>query len=171
MLSMTREPKPGHWQTVGGAKDKKKRQEEKKEVKKDRLGVAIDPASAAFAAFDKAFLDKGMAAKEQQEQQSYKGAFAGLVDEAPAHASHDDDEGSSGDEASTATPAGGAGAAALAKPKQPKAPKKPKLTVAQVAAGVGAGCDDACVLLFTRRLWSAAQSRECVAFKPLLGNS
>jgi hypothetical protein len=109
--------------------------EEKKEVKKDRLGVAIDPTAAAFAAFDRSYADKAAAAKAaaaaQQRDANYKGAFAGLVDEVPQIVQ--EDEGSSGDEGSSATPAGTA--AAAAKPKQPKAPKKPKLTVAQVAAG------------------------------------
>jgi hypothetical protein len=112
--------------------------EEKKDVKKDRLGVAIDPTAAAFAAFDRSYADKAAAAKAaaaaaaQQRDANYKGAFAGLVDEVPQVVA--DDEGSSGDEGSSAAPA--ASAAAAAKPQQPKAPKKPKLTVAQVAAGV-----------------------------------
>ncbi|KAF6264261.1 hypothetical protein COO60DRAFT_1660272 [Scenedesmus sp. NREL 46B-D3] len=135
MLSMNRETKPGHWQTVA-TKEKKKRQEDKKEVKKDRLGVAIDPTAAAFAAFDRNYADKAAAAKAaaaaQQRDANYKGTFAGLVDEAPQVLQ--DDEGSSGDEGASATTA--ASAAGTAKPKQPKAPKKPKLTVAQVAAGV-----------------------------------
>jgi hypothetical protein len=109
--------------------------EEKKEVKKDRLGVAIDPTTAAFAAFDRSYADKAAAAKAaaaaQQRDANYKGAFAGLVDEAPQVVQ--DDEGSSGDEGSSVTPS--AATTAAAKPKQPKAPKKPKLTVAQVAAG------------------------------------
>ncbi|WIA35372.1 hypothetical protein OEZ86_003823 [Tetradesmus obliquus] len=136
MLSMNRETKPGHWQTVAPKEKKQKRQEEKKDVKKDRLGVAIDPTAAAFAAFDRSYANKAAAAKAaaaaaaQQKDASYSGAFAGLVDEVPQVVQ--DEEGSSGDEGSSAA----APAAAAKAPKQPKAPKKPKLTVAQVAAGV-----------------------------------
>jgi len=70
--------KQGSWQTVKSSKDeKKKKHDEKKKqeaVQKDRLGVAIDPTKAAFAAFDRAFAEQP---KQQEEKAGYKGAFAG----------------------------------------------------------------------------------------------
>lgn len=128
--------------------------EEKKDVKKDRLGVAIDPTAAAFAAFDRSYANKAAAAKAaaaaaaQQKDASYSGAFAGLVDEVPQVVQ--DEDGSSGDEGSSAA----APAAAAKAPKQPKAPKKPKLTVAQVAAGAR---------LVSKDVWSKAQTALSVA--------
>lgn len=124
--------KAGQWETVKNPKDdKKKRADDKKKEKetRDRLGVAVDPSSTAFAAFDKSFTARAEAAKQEQKKLN---AFAGLEDEAPPQQLQEDFDSGSDD----AEPAASSNSAAQKKaPKAPKAPKKPKLSVAQVAAG------------------------------------
>lgn len=124
--------KAGQWETVKNPKDdKKKRADDKKKEKetRDRLGVAVDPSSAAFAAFDNSFTARAEAAKQEQKKLN---AFAGLEDEAPPQQLQEEYDSGSDD----AEPAASSNSAAQKKaPKAPKAPKKPKLSVAQVAAG------------------------------------
>lgn len=131
MLSMNRDAKPGSWQTVKKKEvTKKDKPEDKKD--RDRLGVKVPDA---FAEFDRAFAQKAAAQKLEQEQATYKGAFANLQDEAPRQDS-DDEDASSGDDAAAAAQGRANGAPAAAqKPKAPKQPKKPKVTVSQVAQG------------------------------------
>eukprot|EP00879_Flechtneria_rotunda_P009066 GHRR01009493.1.p1 GENE.GHRR01009493.1~~GHRR01009493.1.p1 ORF type:complete len:508 (+),score=247.18 GHRR01009493.1:366-1889(+) len=138
----------GQWQTVKSAsQEKRKKIEEKKKhegVKKDRLGVTIE--SDAFAAFDRAYAAKAAATKQQQEQEGYKGAFAGLLDEEggrqarysddSSSASSSDDEYSATANGSPARAMGHTPKASAPKPKPPNQPKKPKVSVAQVAQGL-----------------------------------
>lgn len=129
--------KAGQWETVKSkADDKKKRADDKKKEKetRDRLGVAVDPSTAAFAAFDKSFAARADAAKQQEAKKNYKGAFADLEDEAPPQQLQEEFADSGSDDAEPAASSTNSTAVKKA-PKAPKAPKKPKLSVAQVAAG------------------------------------
>lgn len=133
MLSMTREAKPGSWQTVKKKEvSKKEKPEEKKD--RDRLGVKV---ADAFADFDKAFAQQAAAEQQEQRRAQYQGAFANLEDESPAHDHTEaDDEGSSGEETAPAAVSNGGKAQMQTKPQAPKQPKKPKVTVAQIAEGM-----------------------------------
>lgn len=130
---MSREAKPGSWQTVKKKEVvKKDKQDDKKD--RDRLGVKLPDA---FADFDKAFAQRSATEKQELDRATYKGTFANLDDEAPGqdNSAADDEAGSSGDDSPPAQNRGAGAPAAAPKAKAPKQPKKPKASVTQVAEG------------------------------------
>lgn len=156
------------WQTVHNkAKEKKQRWKEKKRHEHEG-GATVpdkvaDPVAGAFLEFDRAYAEQ---AADDEAPAVQGGAFAGLLDEAPAAAAAatarseedaDNDAGSSADERPSNTPTAPSPMPALKQPKKPKL-KKQKLLVGQVAKGNYLG---GYVHLSERPDWS--QHREWVA--------